>query len=143
MEMKYKSKSAEQTELIGKEFGAKLKKGDLVAFYGELGVGKTAFIKGIMLSLDLNAEVLSPTYSIVNEYRCEAKKLVVYHFDMYRIETFESLYSTGFFDYIDGNSIVLTEWTENIEAFLPDVNYKVSIKGMGEEERYISIETKI
>ena len=95
-----------------------------IALYGDLGVGKTAFVRGFTSVYAENANVKSPTFTLVNEYK--GIKHSVYHFDMYRIEDEDSLYSIGFYDYLD-NGICLTEWTENIEFALPDEYIKVVI----------------
>jgi len=95
-----------------------------VALYGDLGVGKTAFIRGFCSFAAPNAPVKSPTFTLVNEYK--GSPLPVFHFDMYRIEDEDSLYSIGFYDYLD-KGICLTEWTENIEFALPDEYIKVTI----------------
>ena len=95
-----------------------------VALYGDLGVGKTAFIRGFSSYAAPYANVKSPTFTLVNEYK--GTHFPVFHFDMYRIEDEDSLYSIGFYDYLD-RGICLTEWTENIEFALPDEYIKVTI----------------
>lgn len=123
--------SDEETSNLGFEFAKILKKGDFVAFYGDLGVGKTAFIRGIVKNLCPNVRVQSPTYTIVNTYKGNCD---VYHFDMYRIDDEDSLYSIGFYDYLDYGGIILVEWAEKIEEYLPDVNYKISISKINNED---------
>ncbi len=121
--------SAEETELLGKELSEKIEENSslpaFVALYGDLGVGKTAFIRGFCSHAAPAARVKSPTFTLVNEYK--GQKRSVFHFDMYRIEDEDSLYSIGFYDYID-NGICLTEWTENIEFALPERYIKVTIE---------------
>ncbi len=95
-----------------------------IALYGDLGVGKTAFVRGFTLALVPSASVKSPTFTLVNEYK--GGKIPIFHFDMYRIEDEDSLYSIGFYDYLD-RGICLVEWTENIEFALPDEYIKVTI----------------
>lgn len=95
-----------------------------IALYGDLGVGKTAFIRGFCSYAAPAASVKSPTFTLVNEYK--GSPFLVFHFDMYRIEDEDSLYSIGFYDYLD-RGICLTEWTENIEFALPDEYIKVTI----------------
>ena len=90
------TKNTYETETVGAEFAKTLKAGDFVAMFGDLGAGKTAFVRGAMKVLSEGARVQSPTYTIVNEYPA---RIPVYHFDMYRIESWEDLYSCGFFDY--------------------------------------------
>ena len=116
--------NTEETELAGKEFAASLSIGDFVAMRGDLGVGKTAFIRGMAQHLAPRARVQSPTYQIVNEYR--GGKVPFYHFDMYRIDDEDSLTSTGYFDYIE-NGVCAVEWSEKIEDFLPEEYYVVTI----------------
>lgn len=96
-----------------------------VALFGDLGVGKTAFVRGFTSAIAPDARVKSPTFALVNEYR--GQSVSVFHFDMYRIEDEDELYSIGFYDYVDGKSICLTEWSENIEQSLPDAYFRVEI----------------
>ncbi len=96
-----------------------------VALYGDLGVGKTAFVRGFTHEITPDVRVKSPTFALVNEYR--GKALSVFHFDMYRIESEDDLYSIGFYDYADRGGICLTEWSENIEFALPDSYIRVEI----------------
>ncbi len=116
--------STEETECAGQNFAQTLEKGDFVAMRGDLGVGKTAFIRGMAKHLAPRARVQSPTYQIVNEYR--GGKIPFYHFDMYRIDDEDSLLSTGYYDYIE-NGICAVEWSEKIEDFLPEEYFLVTI----------------
>lgn len=141
--MKIISNSALDTEKIGKDLAKTLKGNEIIALYGDLGVGKTAFTRGIADYFGVKNEVSSPTFSIVNEYA--ADKFSLYHFDMYRIKTVEDLESTGFFEYL-GNNILVIEWSENIEDYLPKDIIKVTIKKINSEsdnnenKRIITIE---
>ena len=133
----YLSKSVEDTESFAERFSRKLKGNEIIALYGDLGAGKTAFARGLARGLDVEDEVSSPTFAIVNEYRGSCP---VYHFDMYRIESWNDLDSIGFFDYI-GNGVLVIEWSENIEGALPDDVIRVSIrKTPNENERVIKFE---
>lgn len=117
MKIELKSKSIKETEKIAFNFAKRLTGKEIVMFYGNLGVGKTTFIKSLAKALnvkDINL-VNSPTYNIMN---CYAGKFSIYHFDMYRISTEEELFELGFFDYV-GTGIMLIEWSENIENFFP------------------------
>jgi tRNA threonylcarbamoyladenosine biosynthesis protein TsaE len=107
--IRYITDSAEETEAAGKNIAAKLKKGDIVAIRGGLGAGKTALVRGIAAKLAPNAQVSSPTFSLVNVY---AGELPLYHFDLYRLEGADDLWSIGFDDYLDGSGICLVEWSE-------------------------------
>ena len=126
-----------ETIEAGKSFASQLVDGDFVALYGDLGAGKTAFVSGLANELIPDAEVHSPTYALVNLY--EGIALKIYHFDMYRIQNDDDLYSTGFYDYI-GSDIIIVEWSENIPYALPDEYYKVTIDKLGEDKRNITIE---
>ena len=133
---KYSSNSKE-TEELGLKLSGKLKGNEIIAFYGGMGMGKTTFIRGLMKGLNAEDEVSSPTFAIVNEYDGKYK---VYHFDMYRVQSEEDLESTGFYDYID-NGILLIEWSENVEEFIPESAIKITIKhGRAENERIILID---
>lgn len=123
------SLSPSDTEAFGEEL-ARLILNDsalprFVALYGDLGVGKTAFVRGFTRAIAPEARVKSPTFALVNQYK--GSRCSVFHFDMYRIESEDDLYSIGFYDYMDGNGICLTEWSENIEYALPDVYFRVEI----------------
>ncbi len=121
--------SATETESIGKDLASLMLSENglphFVALYGDLGVGKTAFVRGFTSSIAPSARVKSPTFALVNEYKGE--RLSVFHFDMYRIESEDELYSIGFYDYADRRGICLVEWSENIEESLPDSYIRVEI----------------
>lgn len=135
--MEFLSHSALETQRFASEFAKKLKSGDTVAFYGELGAGKTQFTAGAAHALGYSGSVTSPTYTILLLY---GAKIPVAHFDMYRIETERQLENTGFFDYAGGPYITFIEWAENIEPFLPARRYSVHIEYAGENDRKITIE---
>lgn len=97
-----------------------------VALFGDLGVGKTAFVRGFTRAIAPTARVKSPTFALVNEYKGELCS--VFHFDMYRIEDEDELYSIGFYDYADRGGICITEWSENIEYALPESYIRVEIR---------------
>lgn len=122
------SHSAADTEQIGAALARAMLTSSLppfVALYGDLGVGKTAFVRGFTSEIAPTARVKSPTFSLVNEYRGETTS--VFHFDLYRIEDEEELYSIGFYDYPERKGICLTEWSEHIEYALPDHYVRVEI----------------
>lgn len=122
--MIYTSHSPEDTEKIAAEFAHTLKPNDVVAMYGDLGAGKTAFAKGVAHALGVTAYVTSPTFTIVNEYEGD---MPFYHFDAYRIGSSEEMYDIGFEDYIYAGGVSLIEWSELIEDILPDNRYRVTI----------------
>lgn len=130
--------SASETEEVGAELGGYALEcgGQLfIAMYGDLGAGKTAFVRGIASAVAPEAHVCSPTYNIVNEYH--GGKALLCHFDMYRIESEDDLYSVGFYDY--ENCIIAAEWCEKTPFALPENYIRVEIKKLGENERSITI----
>ena len=140
--------SPEETEAIGKELAAALTKTSdaprFVAMYGDLGVGKTAFVSGFCSDLCAGSTVKSPTFALVNEYKCMSGKTVkkVCHFDMYRIVDEDDLYSIGFYDYLRDDILCIAEWCELIPYALPDKYIRVEITKLNlESKRNIAIET--
>lgn len=134
--VKIKTFSTYETEKIGKKLAEKLKGNEIIALYGGMGAGKTAFVRGLSRGLGVEDGVSSPTFAIVHEY---IGKYNVYHFDMYRVDSWDDLYSTGFFDYIN-NGVLVIEWSENIESAIPDSSIKITITADNENERTILIE---
>lgn len=134
---KYTVNSESETANVAKALAKKLKAGSVVAFFGGLGAGKTTFTRTLVKELGSEDDVSSPTFALVH---CYSGPIEICHFDMYRISGFESLYSTGFFDYLDRGAILLIEWSENISEFLPRGSIKVSIEITGENSREITIE---
>ena len=134
---KYISNSAEDTERFAERLSASLKGTEVIALFGGLGMGKTAFTRGLCRGLGITEGVSSPTFALVNEYR---GKFPVYHFDMYRVTSWEDLYSTGFFDYLD-NGVLVIEWSENIEGALPEDAVRITISS-GENEHQRIYETE-
>ena len=131
---------ADETEEVGRTLANGLldsgKQTAFVALYGDLGVGKTAFVRGFTSAVCATARVKSPTYTVVNEYR--GGRVPVFHFDMYRIDGDDDLYSTGFYDYID-EGFLLTEWSENIPFAIPEGALSVTIEKIGGDNRRITI----
>lgn len=131
------SNSVKETELLGKKIASVLKGDEVIAMFGDLGAGKTAFTRGLASGLGFDYGVSSPTFAIVNEYNA---KFNIYHFDMYRITCEDDLYSTGFYDYLD-NGVLIIEWSENIEYALDDNAVRITIrKTENENERIFTIE---
>lgn len=135
------SHSASDTEAAGKALGDYLLSSGqcsaFIAMYGDLGAGKTAFVRGLAESLTPGAPVCSPTYTVVNEYHGKNGRRLC-HFDMYRIEDDDDLYSIGFYDYSD--CVMAVEWCEKIPFALPDVYFRVTVRKTGENDRKIMIE---
>ena len=118
--------SPKETEEIAEKLAHTLKGGEVIAFEGPMGMGKTCFTRGLAKGLGFNGQVNSPTFALVNEYKGE--RLAVFHFDMYRIEDEDDLYSIGFYDYLERNGICLVEWSEKIPYALPEDYLRVTIE---------------
>ncbi|HEX3037635.1 MAG TPA: tRNA (adenosine(37)-N6)-threonylcarbamoyltransferase complex ATPase subunit type 1 TsaE [Oscillospiraceae bacterium] len=132
------SSSPAMTEEIGEKIAAQLKGGEVIALFGGMGMGKTAFTRGLSRGLGIEGGVSSPTFALVHEYH---GRLTVYHFDMYRVSGWDDLYSTGFFDYLDTGAVLVIEWSENIEAALPQDAIRIEIElGENENERIFHME---
>lgn len=136
----YLSNSPQETESIAENLAKTLKEGTVVAFRGDLGMGKTCFTRGLARGLGFDGEVTSPTFALINEYL--GGRLPLYHYDMYRISSWEELYSSGFFEYIEEGGIVAAEWSENIENALPENTVYVIIEAIDEDKRKITICSK-
>jgi tRNA threonylcarbamoyladenosine biosynthesis protein TsaE len=136
---KYTTFSAKETSALGEAFAKRCRKGETVAFFGGLGMGKTSFIKGLAKGLGVTSDITSPTFSLINEYK--GKNFNLYHFDMYRISSWDDLYSIGFFDYVDSDGLLAVEWSENIENALPEDSIYIVIRASekGENVREIKI----
>jgi tRNA threonylcarbamoyladenosine biosynthesis protein TsaE len=138
MTHKHTTHSAEETEALAAALAPRLSPGSVVALFGGLGAGKTAFVRGLARGLGCAGEVCSPTYAIINEYQ---GKPPLAHFDMYRVEGWESLESNGWFDYLGGGHVLAVEWSENILAAIPGNARRVTIApGEDEHSRVITIE---
>ena len=134
---KFITNSANETTELGRKLGQSLKGGTVVAFFGGLGMGKTAFTRGLAQALCVKEEVSSPTFAIVNDYGGNPP---LYHFDMYRVETWDDLYASGFFDFYEAGGILAVEWSENIENALPENTVRVQIeRGEHDNQRIITI----
>ena len=134
------SQSEDSTRNIGGEYALSLNENDVVAFYGELGSGKTQFIKGVCFSLGVKEIVNSPTFIIVNEYSYGAGKKI-YHFDLYRMKSTEEVINMGFEDYLN-KGLILIEWSELVEKILPEGSKKVYLSHCGSKSNSRLIEIK-
>ena len=133
----YISHSEHDTEEIGASFARTLKGGTVVAMYGDLGAGKTAFVRGMARGMGLDCRVSSPTFPIVNEYLGEHERI---HFDMYRLSSADELFDIGWEDYLNRGAVCAVEWSENVQdAFFGD-EIKVTITKLSDNERKILIE---
>lgn len=134
----YITNSPTETEQVALLLAEKLVGGEIIAFKGGMGMGKTCFTRGLASGLGFNGSVTSPTFALVNEY--VGGRLPLYHFDMYRIETWEDLYSSGYFDYLDMGGVIAAEWSENIETALEGKVITVKLEKIGDNSRKIIIE---
>lgn len=133
----YYSNSETETENIGEQFAKTLAGGSIVAMYGDLAAGKTAFVRGMARGLGLSCTVSSPTFTIVNEYLGPEKSLI--HFDMYRLSSADELFDIGWEDYLARGAICAVEWSENVEeAFFGD-EIRINITKTGDNNRKIEI----
>lgn len=137
--MTIETHSVEETLKAAEQLAAQLNAGDVILYTGEMGAGKTHFTKGIARYFGIEQGVSSPTFALVNEYHGE--KMSVFHFDLFRIDSFDDLYAIGFFDYLDRGGILAVEWSENIPALAEELEsvWTVDIQKIGEESRKITI----
>lgn len=136
--MEYLTRSAAETELLGARLAARLLPGDVIAYRGDLGAGKTAFTRGLARGLGIGEAVTSPTYTIVNEYL--AGRLPLFHFDMYRLHDAEELFDLGWEDYLARNGVCAVEWSENVREALEDpITVAISKDPTDENARRITI----
>lgn len=135
--MEYRTHSAAETEALGEALAAHLHGGDVVAYRGGLGMGKTAFTRGLARGLGYEGRVTSPTFTIVNEYM---GRLPLFHFDMYRLGDSEELFDIGWEDYLDRGGVCAVEWSENVSDALPQDTIYVEIRREAEQDsRVITI----
>lgn len=133
------SGGTEETEAAGAMLADSMPQGGFVAMYGDLGAGKTAFVRGFVSRISPFSRVKSPTFAIVNTYG--GGRIPVYHFDFYRIEGEDDLESTGFYDYLGKEAYIIAEWSEKIPFALPAAYTRVTIeKTDGESRRRITID---
>ena len=131
------TKSESETEALGAKLAAVLPNGSVVAMYGDLGAGKTAFVRGMARGMGLNCRVSSPTFTIVNEYLGERELI---HFDMYRLSSADELFDIGWEDYLARGAVCAVEWSEKVEdAFYGD-EMRVTIEKLDDTRRKITIE---
>lgn len=133
--------SVEETLAAAAEVAAKLSAGDIILYEGDMGAGKTHFTKGIAKFLNVDDEVTSPTFALVNEYSGD---LPLFHFDLYRIDSYDDLYAIGFFDYLDRDGIIAAEWSENIAELKEELGevITVCIEKLSETGRRITVSGK-
>jgi tRNA threonylcarbamoyladenosine biosynthesis protein TsaE len=130
------SRSPEETEVAGEQLGRTLVAGDVVGLCGELGAGKTCFVRGVARALGVATRPVSPTFTLVNEYRGPRS---VYHVDAYRVESLADLSGLGLDEYFDGEGVTLVEWADKMLPLLPPRTVYVKIEGVGDEPRTITV----
>ena len=135
--MEYLSHSEAETEALGARLAASLSPGAVVAYQGGLGMGKTAFTRGLAKGLGYDGRVTSPTFTIVNEY--EGGRLPLFHFDMYRLEDADALFDIGWEDYLDRGGICAVEWSEQVAGAMPPDTVYVTIARCPEADNWRSI----
>lgn len=128
-EKQFVTHSPKETMALAERFAALLRPGDVVAYEGGMGAGKTVFTRGVARFFGVEDEVASPTFALVNEY---GQDPVLAHFDLWRITDEDDLYSTGFFDYLDSGAILLVEWSGRAGDALPENCITVRIEGTGD-----------
>ena len=124
-----------ETISYGQQFARTLKAGAVVALYGGLGVGKTAFTRGLALGLGVDMPVSSPTFTIVNEYSGE---IPLFHFDMYRLDSESELFDIGWDDYLERDGVCVVEWSEKVPGAFPSDTIAVRIESHGDSVRIIT-----
>jgi tRNA threonylcarbamoyladenosine biosynthesis protein TsaE len=134
------SDSEQTTKEFAKKLASHLDQGSFLAVYGDLGAGKTAFVKGLAQGLGITEEVVSPTFTILRVY--ESGRLPLYHFDVYRIADEEELLEIGFDEFACGDGICVCEWAELIPESLPQRRIDIVLERMGECSRKITLQKR-
>lgn len=137
--MQITTHSADETQALGKKLAESLRPGDVIAYFGDLGAGKTAFTRGVAEGLGVSEQVTSPTYTIVNEYL--SGRLPLFHFDMYRLGSSDELFDIGWEDYLARGGVCAVEWSENVEDALQDaIRITIEKDSLAPDTRHITIE---
>ena len=136
MRIKIKTNSESETEAVGAALGRTVRDGAVIALYGDLGAGKTAFVRGLARGMGIDARVQSPTFTIANEYS-GSRELI--HFDMYRLGSADELFDIGWEDYVNRNAVCAVEWSENVKGAFDGSEIGVTIDILGGGEREITI----
>lgn len=135
--LKHVTHNEKETESFGSELAGRLKVPSVICLYGELGAGKTAFVRGLASGLGITAPVSSPTFTIVNEYPGNPELI---HFDMYRLHSADELFDIGWEDYLHRNAVLAVEWSENVEEAFDGSEVVVSFTKLSDTERLITVE---
>ncbi|MEG0778385.1 MAG: tRNA (adenosine(37)-N6)-threonylcarbamoyltransferase complex ATPase subunit type 1 TsaE [Oscillospiraceae bacterium] len=140
MKMEILTNSVDETEAAGEALSRHLPRGSVIAMYGDLGAGKTAFVRGMARGLGYGGRVTSPTFTIVNEYE---GTLPLFHFDMYRLSSSDELFDIGWEDYLGRNGICVVEWSENVRDAFDGSEITISIEKLSEDGRKITVEGEL
>ena len=135
--MTYTTHSEKETEDLGARFAASLPAGAVAALYGDLGCGKTAFVRGMARGMGIDCAVTSPTFTIVNEYDGPRP---LFHFDMYRLGSADELFDIGWEDYLARGGVCAVEWSENVPGAFEGDEIAVRFEKTGDNDRKITIE---
>ena len=135
---RYISRSEAETVGFGREFAKRLRPGSFVALYGDLGAGKTQFVKGICDEFEVSEVVNSPTFTIVNEYH---GTLPVFHIDLYRMKNLEEILGIGFDEYSEAGGVCLVEWAEKLDGIIPERRFDVKMTVVDDTTREIIVES--
>lgn len=139
MNLKIDVKSVADLEQAARRFVEEMGDETVYAFYGEMGAGKTTFIRALAAALGVKDDVAnSPSFSIINEYRSDTTAELIYHFDLYRLDSMDEAMDIGVEDYFDSGALCLLEWPERIEPMLPDDTVRVTITVNSDESRTIT-----
>ena len=139
--MKIEIPSIVALEAAAKEFAANMGDETVYAFYGDMGAGKTTFIRELCRALGVEEDLAnSPSFAIINEYRSDTTAELIYHFDLYRLENVDEALEIGVEDYFDSGALCLLEWPERIEPLLPDDTVKVHVTVNPDDSRSLTIE---
>ena len=137
--MQITTHSADETQALGQKLASRLASGDVIAYFGDLGAGKTAFTRGLAQGLGITDPVTSPTYTIVNEYL--SGRIPLFHFDMYRLGSSDELFDIGWEDYLARGGVCAVEWSENVEDALRDaIHITIEKDPLEPDTRRITIE---
>lgn len=137
--MQITTHSADETQALGQRLAKRLLPGDVIAYFGDLGAGKTALTRGIAQGLGITDLVTSPTYTIVNEYL--TGRIPLFHFDMYRLGSSDELFDIGWEDYLARGGVCAVEWSENVEDALRDaIHITIEKDPLEPDTRRITIE---
>ena len=139
--MEIKIQSLDQIHEAARQFIAEMGDNTVFALYGNMGAGKTTFIKAVCEELGVSDVITSPTFAIVNEYRSDTAGELIYHFDFYRIKKLEEVYDMGYEDYFYSGALCFIEWPELVEELLPGNTIKVTIEEVENGEREVTLES--